>query len=58
MLLKWALTALVISIVAGAIGYLDLAEGATAIAHGLFAVAFLGFVALSALAWFSGDGPF
>ena len=55
---KWALIFLVISLVAGALGFTGLATGAARIAKILFAIFFAMFVVVLILAFAIGDAIF
>lgn len=54
-MLKWALIFLVISLVAGALGFTGIASGARSIAKVLFGVFLLIFVIFILLAWGAGE---
>jgi|EndMetStandDraft_8_1072994.scaffolds.fasta_scaffold5063973_1 uncharacterized membrane protein YtjA (UPF0391 family) len=54
-MLKWALIFLVVSLVAGALGFTGVASGARSIAKILFAVFILIFLVLVLLAWSAGE---
>lgn len=54
-MLKWAILFLILSIVAGAIGFTNVSAIAKRIAMVLFAILFLGFLALLAFAWIIGE---
>jgi uncharacterized membrane protein YtjA (UPF0391 family) len=54
-MLKWAILFLILSIVAGAIGFTNISVIAKRIAMVLFAILFLGFLALLAFAWIIGE---
>ncbi|MBM6593073.1 DUF1328 domain-containing protein [Microvirga pudoricolor] len=54
-MLKWALIFLVVSLVAGALGFTGIASGARSIAKILFAVFILIFLVLVLLAWSAGE---
>jgi uncharacterized membrane protein YtjA (UPF0391 family) len=54
-MLKWALIFLVISLVAGALGYTGVASGARTIAKVLFGIFLVIFVILVLLAWGAGE---
>ncbi|ARP97754.1 DUF1328 family protein [Pseudorhodoplanes sinuspersici] len=54
-MLKWAILFLILSIVAGAIGFTNISVIAKRIAMVLFALLFLGFLALLAFAWIIGE---
>jgi len=54
-MLKWALIFLVVSLVAGALGFTGVASGAKTIAKILFGLFLLGFVILILLAWSAGQ---
>lgn len=54
-MLKWAVLFLILSIVAGAIGFTNVSVIAKRIAIFLFALLFLGFLALLAFAWIVGE---
>ena len=53
-MLKWALIFLVVSLVAGALGFTGVASGARTIAKVLFGLFLLGFILLILLAWGAG----
>jgi uncharacterized membrane protein YtjA (UPF0391 family) len=54
-MLKWALIFLVISLVAGALGFTGVASGARSIAKVLFGIFLLIFVIFILLAWGAGE---
>jgi len=54
-MLKWAILFLVLSIIAGAIGFTNVSVIAKRISMALFALLFLGFVALLTFAWVIGE---
>ena len=54
-MLKWAIFFLVLSLIAGAIGFTNISVIAKRIALVLFAILFLGFLALLAFAWVIGE---
>lgn len=54
-MLKWAILFLILSVVAGAIGFTNISVIAKRIAMVLFAILFLGFLALLAFAWIIGE---
>jgi uncharacterized membrane protein YtjA (UPF0391 family) len=54
-MLKWALIFLVVSLVAGALGFTGVASGAKTIAKILFGLFLLGFIILILLAWGAGE---
>ena len=54
-MLKWAILFLILSMVAGAIGFTNVSVIAKRIAMVLFALLFLGFLALLAFAWIIGE---
>ncbi|MET0429339.1 MAG: DUF1328 domain-containing protein [Microvirga sp.] len=54
-MLKWALIFLVISLVAGALGFTGVASGARSIAKLLFGVFIVIFLILILLAWSAGE---
>jgi uncharacterized membrane protein YtjA (UPF0391 family) len=54
-MLKWALIFLVVSLVAGALGFTGIASGAKTVAKVLFGLFFLGFILLVLLAWGAGQ---
>jgi uncharacterized membrane protein YtjA (UPF0391 family) len=54
-MLKWALIFLVISLVAGALGFTGVASGARGIAKVLFGVFIVIFLILVLLAWSAGE---
>ena len=54
-MLKWALIFLVISLVAGALGFTGVASGARSIAKVLFGIFLLIFVVFVLLAWGAGE---
>jgi uncharacterized membrane protein YtjA (UPF0391 family) len=54
-MLKWALIFLVISLVAGALGYTGVASGARTIAKVLFGIFLVIFVILVLLTWGAGE---
>jgi uncharacterized membrane protein YtjA (UPF0391 family) len=54
-MLKWALIFLVISLVAGALGFTGVASGARSIAKLLFGVFIVIFLILVVLAWSAGE---
>ncbi|WP_243375018.1 DUF1328 domain-containing protein [Microvirga solisilvae] len=54
-MLKWALIFLVVSLVAGALGFTGVASGAKTIAKILFGLFLLGFIILVLLAWSAGQ---
>ena len=54
-MLKWALIFLVVSLVAGALGFTGVASGRAAIAKILFGIFLLGFIILILLAWGAGE---
>jgi len=54
-MLKWALIFLVVSLVAGALGFTGVASGAKTIAKILFGLFLLGFIILILLAWSAGQ---
>ncbi len=54
-MLKWALIFLVVSLVAGALGFSGVASGAKTIAKILFGLFLLGFILLILLAWGAGE---
>ncbi|SCY34969.1 DUF1328 domain-containing protein [Microvirga guangxiensis] len=54
-MLKWALIFLVVSLVAGALGFTGVASGAKTIAKILFALFLLAFIVLVLLAWSAGQ---
>ncbi len=54
-MLKWALIFLVVSLVAGALGFTGVASGAKTIAKILFGLFLLGFIILVLLAWGAGE---
>lgn len=54
-MLKWAILFLILSIVAGAIGFTNVSVIAKRIAIFLFALLFLGFLALLVFAWIVGE---
>lgn len=54
-MLKWALIFLVISLVAGALGFSGIASGAKTIAKVLFGLFLVGFIILILLAWGAGE---
>ena len=54
-MLKWALIFLVVSLVAGALGFTGVASGAKTIAKVLFGIFLLGFIILVLLAWSAGQ---
>jgi len=54
-MLKWALIFLVVSLVAGALGFTGVASGAKTLAKVLFGLFLLGFILLILLAWGAGE---
>jgi len=54
-MLKWALIFLVVSLVAGALGFTGVASGARTVAKILFGLFLLGFILLLLLAWGAGE---
>ncbi|MET0532142.1 DUF1328 domain-containing protein [Microvirga sp. P5_D2] len=54
-MLKWALIFLVVSLVAGALGFTGVASGAKTIAKVLFGIFLVGFILLVLLAWGAGE---
>jgi len=54
-MLKWALIFLVVSLVAGALGFTGVASGAKTIAKILFGLFLLVFIILVLLAWGAGE---
>jgi uncharacterized membrane protein YtjA (UPF0391 family) len=54
-MLKWALIFLVVSLIAGALGFTGVASGAKTIAKILFGLFLLAFVILVLLAWSAGQ---
>jgi uncharacterized membrane protein YtjA (UPF0391 family) len=54
-MLKWALIFLVISLVAGALGFTGVASGARSIAKLLFSIFIIIFLILILLAWSAGE---
>ncbi|MBB4040401.1 uncharacterized membrane protein YtjA (UPF0391 family) [Microvirga flocculans] len=54
-MLKWALIFLVVSLVAGALGFTGVASGARSIAKVLFALFLLAFLILILIAWGAGE---
>lgn len=54
-MLKWALIFLVVSLVAGALGFTGVASGAKTVAKVLFGLFLLGFILLVLLAWGAGE---
>ena len=54
-MLKWALIFLVVSLVAGALGFTGVASGAKTLAKVLFGLFLLGFLILILLAWGAGE---
>ncbi len=54
-MLKWALIFLVVSLVAGALGFTGVASGAKTVAKVLFGLFLLGFLLLVLLAWSAGQ---
>ncbi|NBJ10584.1 DUF1328 domain-containing protein [Microvirga arsenatis] len=54
-MLRWALIFLVVSLVAGALGFTGIASGARTIAKILFVMFLLGFILLILLAWGAGE---
>jgi len=54
-MLKWALIFLVVSLVAGALGFTGVASGARTIAKILFGLFLLAFLVLVLLAWGAGQ---
>jgi uncharacterized membrane protein YtjA (UPF0391 family) len=54
-MLKWALIFLVVSLVAGALGFTGVASGAKSIAKVLFGLFLLAFILLILLAWGAGE---
>lgn len=54
-MLKWALIFLVVSLIAGALGFTGVASGAKTIAKILFGLFLLAFVILLLLAWSAGQ---
>ena len=54
-MLKWALIFLVISVIAGALGFTGVASGAKTLAKILFGLFLLGFLILILLAWGAGE---
>jgi len=54
-MLKWALIFLVVSLVAGALGFTGVASGAKTLAKILFGLFLLGFLILILLAWGAGE---
>jgi len=54
-MLRWALIFLVVSLVAGALGFTGVASGARTIAKILFGLFLLGFIILILLAWSAGQ---
>ncbi len=54
-LLKWAIIFLIVSLVAGALGFTGLATGAGRISKILFAIFFVIFVVLVLIAWGIGE---
>ncbi|HZW48063.1 MAG TPA: DUF1328 domain-containing protein [Microvirga sp.] len=54
-MLKWALIFLVVSLIAGALGFTGVASGARTIAKILFGLFLLAFVILVLLAWSAGQ---
>jgi uncharacterized membrane protein YtjA (UPF0391 family) len=54
-MLKWALIFLVVSLVAGALGFTGVASGAKTIAKVLFGLFLLGFIIFILLAWGAGE---
>ena len=54
-MLKWALIFLVVSLVAGALGFTGVASGAKTLAKILFGLFLLGFLLLILLAWGAGE---
>ena len=57
-MLKWALIFLVISLVAGALGFTGVASGAKTIAKILFGLFLVLFIILMLLAWSAGEMMF
>ncbi|KAB0267503.1 DUF1328 domain-containing protein [Microvirga brassicacearum] len=57
-MLKWALIFLVISVVAGALGFTGVASGAKSLAKILFGLFLVLFVLLILLAWGAGEMAF
>jgi uncharacterized membrane protein YtjA (UPF0391 family) len=57
-MLKWAVIFLVISLIAGALGFTGLAAGAARISKILFAIFFATFVILVLVAFMIGDAVF
>jgi uncharacterized membrane protein YtjA (UPF0391 family) len=54
-MLKWALIFLVVSLVAGALGFTGVASGARTVAKVLFGIFLLFFIILVLLAWGAGE---
>jgi len=54
-MLKWALIFLVVSLVAGALGFTGIASGARTLAKVLFGLFLLAFIVLVLLAWAAGE---
>ena len=54
-MLKWALIFLVVSLVAGALGFTGVASGGKTLAKILFGLFLLGFLILILLAWGAGE---
>ena len=54
-MLKWALIFLVISLVAGGLGFTGVLSAAAGVSKLLFAIAFVGFLILLALALLAGE---
>lgn len=54
-MLKWALIFLVVSLVAGALGFTGVASGAKTVAKILFGLFLLGFIIIVLLAWSAGQ---
>lgn len=54
-MLKWAILFLILSMIAGAIGFTNVSVIAKRISMVLFALLFLGFLALLAFAWVIGE---
>ena len=54
-MLKWALIFLVVSLVAGALGFTGVVSGAKTLAKILFGLFLLGFLILILLAWGAGE---
>ncbi|EIM27542.1 MULTISPECIES: DUF1328 domain-containing protein [Microvirga] len=54
-MLKWALIFLVVSLVAGALGFTGVASGAKTVAKVLFGLFLLGFIILILIAWGAGE---